>query len=106
MPAAAASSAPRLPIPLLRMNAPAEIRGAISERVMGRPMGYLAGCRDGVPASGAPAGVDSSCAHRPLGQSPRTASGPDLPGGEDGAGSEVLGGQRPRRERALKLAAD
>ena len=42
-----AASAPRLPRPLLRMNAPAEIRGAISDRVMGRPMGYLA--RSSVP---------------------------------------------------------
>src|SRR6187200_1116820 len=43
MPAAACSSAPRLPRPLLRMNAPAEMRGAISDRVMGRGMGHLTG---------------------------------------------------------------
>jgi hypothetical protein len=43
MPLAVASSAPRLPRPLFRMNAPAEMRGAISDRVMGSPMGHLAG---------------------------------------------------------------
>src|SRR4051794_30456249 len=64
-PAAVASSAPRLPRPLLRMKAPAETRAGISERVMGSAM---------------------------RGQCPPPRS------------STV--GQRPRRDRALKLAAD
>src|SRR3954471_22636611 len=38
MPVAVASSAFRLPRPLLRMNAPAETRAGISERVMGSAM--------------------------------------------------------------------
>src|SRR5690348_18509854 len=37
MPAAASAGTFRLPRPLLRMNAPAETRGAISGRVIGRP---------------------------------------------------------------------
>src|SRR4051794_13874044 len=42
MPVAVGSSGPRLPGPLLRVNAPAETRAGISERVMGRAMGL--GC--------------------------------------------------------------
>src|SRR5690349_677332 len=37
MPAAASAGTFRLPRPLLRMKAPAEMRGAISGRVIGRP---------------------------------------------------------------------
>src|SRR3954469_10317557 len=86
MPAAAASSAPRLPSPLLRMKAPAEIRAGSSERVMGSPMRNLAEERAVLEGS--------------------TASGSALLSPAPAPSIVPRGTQRPRRLRALKDAAD
>src|SRR5215208_3171923 len=115
MPAAASPWTPRLPRPLLRMNAPAEIRGAISGTVIGRPniRTPLAGRRGtGAGIAPDPRPVPSD---RPVNRASATPARPTRERrrrvragarGELGAGARRTGGlRRPTGRRSARAAA-